>query len=108
MSVNNDGALPSVDQPDSNNVNQRRGGNRRRNQRESRFEGDCDDLKGIVYDVTHGKETFTKSTRMITEYVSRQYNDAGEFRTDIVEVSLPMLSEPVGPNNDSNFVQVEV
>ena len=42
--------------------NQQRQGNRH-----SRFEGECDDLKGAVYDVAAGRGSFMKTTRSIAE-----------------------------------------
>ena len=39
--------------------------NRRNNTstpRETRFKGSCEDLKGSIYDVTAGKDTFLKTT----------------------------------------------
>jgi len=78
------------------------------NQRESRFEGGCDDLKGIVYDVTSGKETFLSTTRKVAEYVSRQYDDAGEFRTGMIDQVLPPLSMPADPLDPASMVQVEM
>ena len=59
--------------------NQRRQGNRH-----SRFEGKCDDLKGAVYDVAAGWDTFMKTTRSIAEYVGQSYDDASDFRTGVV------------------------
>jgi hypothetical protein len=55
--------------------------------RESRFKGSCEDLKGTVYGVTSGKDTFLKTTRKIAEYVSSEYSNAGEFCHDQHEPS---------------------
>jgi hypothetical protein len=44
--------------------NQRNNRNRRNNTstpRETRFEGSCEDLKGSIYDMTAGKDTFLKT-----------------------------------------------
>jgi hypothetical protein len=38
-----------------------------------------------VYDVVSGKDSFTEMTREIAEYVGCKFNDAGEFRTGMVE-----------------------
>jgi hypothetical protein len=76
-------------------------------QQASKFEGSCDDLKGAVYDVTSAKESFLTTTRKIAEYVSRQYDDAGEFRTGMIDLVLPTLTMPADPAT-LDFVQVEL
>jgi hypothetical protein len=38
----------------------------RRPNREMKFEGKCSDLKGSVYDVVSGKDSFAKTTREIS------------------------------------------
>ena len=74
----------------------RRGGNR-----EAKFEGKCSEIKNSVYDVVSGKDTFAKTTREIAEYVGREFDDAGEFRTGMVEMRLPPLTEPPPPAVDT-------
>jgi type II secretory pathway pseudopilin PulG len=54
-----------------------------------------------VYDVVTGKDTFAKTTREIAEYVGREFDDAGEFRTGMVEMSLPPIVEPAAPEDGS-------
>jgi hypothetical protein len=54
-----------------------------------------------------GKDTFLKTTREIAEYVGRTFDDAGEFRTGLVEMSLPELIEPAEPSKEASFGQVE-
>jgi hypothetical protein len=54
--------------------------------RETKFEGKCNDLKGSVYDVVSGKDSFAKTTREISKYVGHEFDDAGEFRTGMVEL----------------------
>jgi hypothetical protein len=68
------------------------------NRESSKFEGKCTELKGSVYDVVSGKDTFAKTTREIAEHVRREFDDAGEFRTGMVEMSLPTLVEPAPPD----------
>jgi hypothetical protein len=48
--------------------------------------------------VVSGKDTFAKTTREIAEYVGREFDNAGEFRTGMVEMSLPTLVEPAPPD----------
>jgi hypothetical protein len=52
--------------------------------------------------VVSGKDTFAKTTREIAEYVGREFDNAGEFRTGMVEMSLPTLVEPTPPDADDN------
>ena len=94
---------------------QRRSNPRRQQQqrgnsvRESnKFTGKCDDLKGTVYDVSEGKDTFARTTREIAEYVGRVYDDAGEFRTGMVELLLPDIEEPATPGAAATAVDVEL
>ena len=62
----------------------------------TKFEGKCEDLKGYVYDVQHGNatESFQKTTQEIAEYVSKEYEKAGEFRTALVNLEFEELVEP--------------
>jgi hypothetical protein len=76
----------------------RSGGNRRA---ESKFEGKCSEIKTSVYDVVSGKDTFAKMTREIAEYVGREFDDAGEFRTGMVEMRLAALIEPAAPVDET-------
>jgi hypothetical protein len=87
---------------DRNDRNRRSGG-----KRETKFEGKCADLKASVYDVLSGKDTFAKTTREIAEYVGREYDDAGEFRTGMVELRLPPLVRPAAPP-DNSLINVEL
>jgi len=61
-----------------------------------------------VYDVVTGKDTFAKTTREIAEYVGREFDDAGEFRTGMVAMRLPDLTEPVAPADNAGVVAVEL
>ena len=70
-----------------------------------RFEGKCEALKGHIYDIARGSlrqgETFQKTTREIAEYIGREFDEGGEFRTGLVRLELPALIEPVPPNRPS-------
>ena len=83
--------------------NQRRQGNRH-----SWFEGECDDLKGAVYDVAAGRDTFMKTTRSIAEYVGQSYDDASDFRTGMVNLELPAVDAPEDPLDDAGAVRLEL
>ena len=88
---------------DTSRADQRRRNNRNRRSanREPKFEGKCSEIKNSIYDVVSGKDTFAKTTREIAEYVGREFDDAGEFRTGMVEMRLPPLTEPPPPAADT-------
>jgi hypothetical protein len=75
---------------------------------QSSKERKCSDLKNSVYDVVTGKDTFAKTTREIAEYVGREFDDAGEFRTGMVEMQLRPLDEPVPPADPNQVVEFEL
>ena len=56
-----------------------------------------------MYDVVSGKDTFAKTTREIAEYVGHEFDDAGEFRTGMVEMRLVPLTEPAPPTDDNQI-----
>jgi hypothetical protein len=92
-------------------ASRKNGRNRSRRNRDNatqsseKFERKCADLKGHVYDLSTGKsrETFQKTTCEIAEYIGREFIDAGDFRTGLVELNLPGLVEPMMPQDpDAN------
>jgi hypothetical protein len=113
MSSNPSGASPPEPATSDGSDVASRGGQRRRNKsrragnREPKFEGKCADIKTSVYDVVSGKDTFAKTTREIAEYVGRDFDDAGEFHTGMVEMSLPPIIEPAVPQ-DGNPVSFKL
>jgi hypothetical protein len=99
---------PKASVNNSTNTEGRRRSDRRNHRDGGKFEGKCADLKTSTYDVTGaGRDTFIKTTREIAEYIGRTYEDAGEFRTGMVELSLPDLVEPEPPKDEKSFVQAE-
>ena len=93
----------------SNQCNNRNRRNNTSTPRETRFEGSCEDLKGSVYDVIAGKDTFLKTMRKIAEYVGREYTDAGgEYRLAMINLNLPARVEPQLPVDVVNVMAVEI
>ena len=101
---------------DSGNNNNNNNSNKRRHNKHSGrsagqdnrgFQGKCADLKSAVYDVTAGRDTFTKTTRDIAEYIGREYEDAGEFRIGMVDLELPPIVAPAEPDDANNMLQLE-
>jgi len=87
----------------------RRGGKGRNHNTYAKFEGKCEDLKGFVYDVQHSDatESFQKTTQEIAEYISKEYEKAGEFRTALVNLAFERLVEPTITEDDAgNRVKV--
>jgi hypothetical protein len=107
MSTNSGGAdAPAADAAPSDNRAQagQQGSNRRgrRNRSNNRthsrheiFKGKCEDLKGAIYDVnTSSTDTFAKTNKEVAEYVARAIPGAGEYRTAMINMSLPALDPP--------------
>ncbi len=65
-------------------------------------------MKHLVYDIVTGTETLLKTTREIAEYVSREYDDAEEFRTGMEEQLLPTLTVPPLSANNASRVEFEL
>jgi hypothetical protein len=80
------------------NTESRRRSERRGHRDGGKFEGKCVNLKSSTYNVTGaGRDTFIKTTREIAEYIGRTYEDAGEFRTSLVELSLlDLVQDDIG------------
>jgi hypothetical protein len=55
-----------------------------------------------------GKDSFAKTTREISEYVGHEFDDAGEFRTGMVELQLRPLDEPAPPADPGQMVEFEL
>jgi hypothetical protein len=107
--ANPPGGAAAAAADDPGGWSQRRKANKnRRVNCESKFEGKCPELKKSVYDVVTGKDTFVKTTREIAEYVGREFDDAGEFRTGMVEMALRPLEEPAPPTDPNQVVEFEL
>ena len=68
---------------------------------DSKESGDA--LKRHICDVSREwnrhNGTFQKTAREFAEYIGRELDEGGEFRTGLVNFKLPELIEPVPPNN---------
>jgi len=75
--------------------------------REAHFEVRCkEDLKGAVSGAATRKDAFTKITRDIAEHVGQEFEEVGEFRTGMVEMALPPITEPAVPADPANNMQL--
>ena len=55
-----------------------------------------------------GKDTFTKTTQEITEYIGCEFNDAREFQTGMVEMRLSPLTELTPPADDDDAIKFKL
>mmetsp|Transcript_4831 Transcript_4831/g.7343 ORF Transcript_4831/g.7343 Transcript_4831/m.7343 type:complete len:209 (-) Transcript_4831:157-783(-) len=65
--------------------------------RSVRYEGKCEQLRRNVYDITTigtNTDLFSTTTKAIAEYIATEYDDAGKYRTGLMEMSLPELQAP--------------
>jgi hypothetical protein len=74
----------------------------------STFQGKIVELKNAVYDVGFDKDTFTKTTQDIAEYMASQYNDAAEFRIGMERLELAQLAEPTLPGANATPVELKL
>jgi hypothetical protein len=74
----------------------------------STFQGKIAELKNTVYDVGFDKDTFTKTTRDIAEYMASQYDDTAEFRIGMERLELTQLAEPTLPGANATPVKLKL
>lgn len=72
------------------------------------FAGSINELRGAVYDVTTGQDTFSTTTRKIDKYISREYANASEYWTAMIIMELPRLTPPPPPGNMENIAAFEL
>ena len=63
----------------------------------AKFKGACAALAGVVYDeglLSSTQDLFVTTTRLISEYVAREYDKAGDFRLGMQELEVPPLRKP--------------
>ncbi len=99
-----DSITPDHDISSNNRRNKRAGRHSRNNGNPvDRFNGKCKALRGHIYDIPRGTdnhgETFQKITREIAEYIGREFDEGGEFRTGLERLELPTLTEPEPPSD---------
>ena len=86
-----------------------RRGPRRNNARPQRFQGKTQDpiLRKHIFDVGTIKKShdlFVTTAKEIGEYISREYNDAGEFRNAFIDLHYAeVLTEPERPTATNQF-----
>lgn len=95
------------DQNDNRSLRRRRG-NQRGRFRDTKFEGQIEELKKSVCNIGNvtGKDTFTRITHKIMEHVSRTLDDAREFCTALVNTRFEPLNEPDPPADPRDLVEL--
>jgi hypothetical protein len=76
-----------------------------------KFTGRCDDLSGHIYDCGGQRmaaDTFTKTTKEISEYVGRTYKSGGDMRTAIVKMKKPGLTMPTDPETSASKTEIRI
>jgi hypothetical protein len=79
-------------------------------QRQVKFEGKCEKLKGYIYDCTdvHQSDMFMKTTKEIDEFVGSTYKQGGDICQAVEGLSLPNLQEPPDPPDDATKTQLRM
>lgn len=77
--------------------------------RGSKFEGAVPELADYVFDSNKpnsSQDLFKTTVRGIAEDVATKYDNAGEFRLGMIEMTLPDLTEPSPPSDANNMVML--
>jgi Reverse transcriptase (RNA-dependent DNA polymerase) len=67
--------------------------------KQPKFEGECKDLSGNIFDCTGAKQavTFINTRRALANYVGREYTNGGDMRTVIEDLEMPVIPQPDDP-----------
>ena len=67
--------------------------------KQPKFEGQCEELKGHIYDCTDARQAdmFTKTTKEVAEYAGHTLKHSADIRKVIEELEIPTLVAPVDP-----------
>ena len=70
----------------------------------SKFEGNCDALKGFIYDCSDNRQAdrFTKTTLKIGEYVGSNYTRGKDISRLVETLKVPVIDMPAPPAEDAN------
>ena len=72
----------------------------------TKVSGKIEQLEGHIYDVSSASpsDSFTRTTEEIALYVSSTLDRAGDYRTGLVDMSLPPITKPTPPEDTSDLV----
>lgn len=81
----------------------------KRGANDNSFVGRFYDLHGSVYDegATDPTKNFMKTTKEIAIDVAREYDKAGGYRSDLVNLHMSELAPSEDPNDDARSVIIE-
>ena len=76
----------------------------------TKFEGKCEDLKGVIYDCSDAKQAdiFVKTTKDIAAYAGRTMKFGGDMRIAIETLEFPTFTIPDDPPVDANMAVMEL
>ena len=73
--------------------------------RQVKFEGDCEDLAGHIYECSNIKQAdiFIATTKKIAIHVSQKYTYGSDIKKAVENLKIPILAEPADiPESSSN------
>ena len=76
-----------------------------------KFEGDCDDLKGHIYDCNDSKKTdlFIKKNKKLWEYVRKKFKDfPGDMQALVKNLEMPNFIMPVDPAETATQTEIHI
>jgi hypothetical protein len=90
------GGAPSNERRDTRRTINRPTSNKTVIPKQPRFEGECEELKGNIYDCSDIKQadTFMKTNKAVAGHVGRNYKYGGDIRNVVDNLELPTLQEP--------------
>lgn len=78
--------------------------------KQAKFEGECDDLKGHIYDCSDARQSdiYVKTNKAIAGHVGRTYKYSGDIRSVVDNLTLPTFTEPTDPPADATRTGVRI
>ena len=98
---------PNINNKGSNNSNNN---NRQAIPRQTKFEGECTELKGHIFDCSDIKqsELFIKTSKALAGHVGRTYKYSADIRFVVDNLELTVIDEPVDPPADHTRTQERI
>jgi hypothetical protein len=84
--------------------------NRNFTPRQTKFKGECTEMKGSVYDNADCRQAdlFTKTNKVLAGYVGRTFKYGGDTGIAIESLAIPDLDMPDDPPDDANRTIVKI
>jgi hypothetical protein len=78
--------------------------------RQTRFEGECEELKGHIYDCSDARQAdlYTKTNKAIAGHVGRNYKYSGDIRSVVDNLELPAITEPEDPDENATKTRLRI